>query len=553
MGTAIPRPAFIYKYIIQTNKETLAMDFKKKFKNRLKNSLEGFDISSNPSDFLNQISEELSSEQESNKVLKFKKQLSKTKQKIKEESVTEILEQFLEALPTEKSYINEIVLPIKEEPENIPLEIDYISAVADIISKEESLKVKEDTNLFSEPNAKTEPSLYALQNKVKFLEDWIYKISAAGPGSGEVNFRWLDDVNRNSIGDTDQILRYNPNDKKFFFGQLSGDQGKIRSLQFEQTGSGIPSVPGMITWNSTKDCLDVYQNDDTTLQVGLESYIRVYNTSGNTLNNGTIVRFAGVDSNSDTPICLPMIANSSSVPLYMVGVLTNEIANGSFGRATVLGEVRNLDTTGNTYNEVWNVGDLLWVSPTIPGGYTKTRPTAPNTVISIAAVLKKDSSNGILLVRPTIYERHYYGSFYDTTEQITTVNTATPVKINSVQIASGFHIANNSQIVAENAGLYNYQFSIQAKSSSSSTQNMSIWYRKNGVNVNNSSTVISLDSNKSVVVPAWNFIESMNAGDHFELVWAVDNSGVVIANNVVRIDNSPDIPSVILTVTQVAL
>lgn len=39
-----------------------------------------------------------------------------------------------------------------------------------------------------------------------------------GPGSGEVNFRWLDDVNRNTIGHTDQILRYNPDDKKFFLG-----------------------------------------------------------------------------------------------------------------------------------------------------------------------------------------------------------------------------------------------------------------------------------------------------------------------------------------------
>lgn len=56
----------------------------------------------------------------------------------------------------------------------------------------------------------------AITNKMKFLEQAIAKIAAHGPGSGEVNFRWLDDVNRASI-DKDRQLMYDPTTKKFLF------------------------------------------------------------------------------------------------------------------------------------------------------------------------------------------------------------------------------------------------------------------------------------------------------------------------------------------------
>ena len=55
-----------------------------------------------------------------------------------------------------------------------------------------------------------------LNKKVELLEKWISRIAATGPGGGEVNLRWLDDVNRNSISDG-QYLRYDTPLKKFTF------------------------------------------------------------------------------------------------------------------------------------------------------------------------------------------------------------------------------------------------------------------------------------------------------------------------------------------------
>jgi hypothetical protein len=55
-----------------------------------------------------------------------------------------------------------------------------------------------------------------LELEIKYLREWVGKIAALGPGSGEVNFRYLDDVDRSSIGE-DKYLAYDATAKKFFF------------------------------------------------------------------------------------------------------------------------------------------------------------------------------------------------------------------------------------------------------------------------------------------------------------------------------------------------
>lgn len=74
---------------------------------------------------------------------------------------------------------------------------------------------------FQQPDVpKVDPTIKAVQDKLKFLEQWVGKISAAGPGSGEVNLRYLDDVYRPSIYDG-RYLRYNDTLKKFEFAEVN--------------------------------------------------------------------------------------------------------------------------------------------------------------------------------------------------------------------------------------------------------------------------------------------------------------------------------------------
>ena len=80
---------------------------------------------------------------------------------------------------------------------------------------------KTNVDLFNQPNLpKVNPEIKALTDKIQYMENWLSKISMAGPGGGEVNLRWLDDIDRSSIYDM-RYLRYNNANKKFEFAEVN--------------------------------------------------------------------------------------------------------------------------------------------------------------------------------------------------------------------------------------------------------------------------------------------------------------------------------------------
>jgi len=83
-----------------------------------------------------------------------------------------------------------------------------------------------------------------LEQKVKQLEAWISRIAATGSGSGEVNFRWLDDVDRSSI-DQNKYLTYNPTSKKFQF-----EDTRVSIEAFDRSTSiALTSTPQLLRPN----------------------------------------------------------------------------------------------------------------------------------------------------------------------------------------------------------------------------------------------------------------------------------------------------------------
>ena len=444
-------------------------------------------------------------------------------------------------------------------PEEIKEELVKIDepapAVPNIVDKVVA-HVKETTapSMFVQPEPPTTGrDIQAIQSKLKLLEGWVSKIAMTGPGGGEVNFRYLDDVQRNTMtfNNDSWLLEYDAATKKV---QFTEDIGPVRSIKMNTAGHTITPVAGLLSWNVEEDCLDIHNVDGSVLQTGLEQHMRVRNETGATLTNGTVVRFAGVyEDNSHEPIVVPHIANGSVHGLYTVGVLTNDIPNNTIGRATWFGKVHDLDTTGTSSGETWQRGDLLYVHPTLPGKMTNVKPYAPNIVVSTAAVLHVGTTDGILLVRPTIYPRMYYGSFSDTlTQTAAAINTPYAVKLRTTDIASGHHISSNTQVVAEVSGGYNYQFSLQIASSSASKKEVYIWARKNGVDVPDSASRLTITGNDEYRVPSWNFVLPMAANDYFELMWATSDVSVSISAPGATAF-CPAIPSAIMTVTQIAL
>lgn len=329
--------------------------------------------------------------------------------------------------------------------------------------------------------------------------------------------------------------------------------------------AGDSSVGGTITigdavvlsWNEQEDCLDIEQEDGSTLQTGLEQYIRVKNSTGSTMTEGTLVMFTGVNGNNE-PTAAPLVANSTFNPLYSIGVLTNNVANGTIGRATTFGKVRSLDTSGSDVSETWAEGDILWANPNHNGKLTKVKPTAPIPAISVAAVLKADATDGILLIRPLLQPRLFYGVFTsNTTQTCAASNTAKPITYNTVQFASGHEIVTynsvaNSALQANFSGLYNYQFSLQIQSSSASKHAVWIWIRKNGVDVPASASQLTLESNGGNLIASWNYVMSMAAADKFQLMWATDSHTSISVVSLANTAFCPSIPSVIMTVSEIS-
>jgi len=144
-----------------------------------------------------------------------------------------------------------------------------------------------------------------------------------------------------------------------------------------------------------------------------------------------------------------------------------------------------------------------------------------------------------------------YGAFYDTTTQSGSANVSSSIKFNSTDYSEGVSITNNRRIVLANVGVYNIQFSAQLVDTSFGSSTIHIWLMKNGVNVPHSAGKIFLAANEETIA-SWNYVvPATSPNDYYELVWQSTDSDARILYEAAT-GNIPAIPSIILTVTQVA-
>lgn len=151
------------------------------------------------------------------------------------------------------------------------------------------------------------------------------------------------------------------------------------------------------------------------------------------------------------------------------------------------------------------------------------------------------------------YVRFPYGAFHDTTTQTAAATgTAYAVTFNSTDLSNDVTIGSpTSRIVVANAGIYNFQFSLQLDKSSGAAGHTYIWARVNGVDVPYSASEVAIQGTTAEAIPAWNFVLSMNANDYFQLMWSVDDANIQL-KAVAAAAPVPAIPSVILTATFVS-
>lgn len=117
-----------------------------------------------------------------------------------------------------------------------------------------------------------------IRNKIKFLEQAIGRIAAAGPGGGEVNLRWLDDVARETIIDG-RWLKYDGSRKKFVFDEIN---------------------PYEVVYNTTEVTTPTYTVDDNDFYIGVNYAGPVTITLPTSANSGRMLIIKDEDGDAET-------------------------------------------------------------------------------------------------------------------------------------------------------------------------------------------------------------------------------------------------------------
>ena len=153
-----------------------------------------------------------------------------------------------------------------------------------------------------------------------------------------------------------------------------------------------------------------------------------------------------------------------------------------------------------------------------------------------------------------------YGSFIDTSTVAAVANVSAPVLFNGVNTnSSQVYIGTpTSRIYITNAGVYNYQYSLQITNSAAQIHTITVWIRQNGVDIVASSSEVNLPvkrgSVNSATILAVNYLIPVQAGDYIELMYVADDAAVSLttipASVVAPIH--PAAPAVIITVTFVS-
>jgi len=115
----------------------------------------------------------------------------------------------------------------------------------------------------------------------------------------------------------------------------------------------------------------------------------------------------------------------------------------------------------------------------------------------------------------------------------------------------------SSKVVFAVSGFYNIQFSIQLLNGKSSIDNVTLWFRQNGVDIPNTAGIATVPigpgTTLGAIIVAWNLVISITAGDYIQLMMASD-SGDTVAGTYPpgTAPVHPVSPSVILTATFVS-
>lgn len=390
-----------------------------------------------------------------------------------------------------------------------------------------------------------------IRNKIKFLEQAIGRVAAAGPGGGEVNLRYLDDVDRSTITDG-WYLRYSATKKKFEFAEVisSGGNGATGPAGATGPGGGDAGATGVTGSSGAQGASGLNGSTGPTGASGVSGASGVLGASGSNGASG-INGASGASGAAGTQGASGVAGASGTQGIDgasgvdgATGISGASGVNGSTGPTGASG----IDGASGIQGASGSIGLTGATGVGVQGASGSTGLTGATGLTGSTGPAGASGAVG------------YYGSFYDLQDRIAAAeDVSAPIQLDHTSETNGVQLLNGSQVKVLNAGVYNVQFSCQLHNTGGGGDGtvVNIWLAKNGTAIPDTATNVTVNSNSPFVVPAWNFVLSLEANDYVELYWQTENVNIIIehagATGVQGATGfSPAIPSTILTITQVA-
>lgn len=179
---------------------------------------------------------------------------------------------------------------------------------------------------------------------------------------------------------------------------LTGGISSPDFIQFDTTAT-VTDATGKLYYDNNDQfkTLAFQMNGSSIQKIGEETYYRVKLTAPAT--RGQVMMFTGTLGASGGLTAAPATGLTAEQSNYILGIADETGTTNDWIFVKDFGEVKGINTTGGA--ESWVQGQVLYYNPSVTGGLTKTKPTTPNAIAVMAAVVNVGTSNGILFVRPT--------------------------------------------------------------------------------------------------------------------------------------------------------
>ena len=149
---------------------------------------------------------------------------------------------------------------------------------------------------------------------------------------------------------------------------------------------------GKTIWNDTFGTLEFgLKGGNVNYRLGQSSIVYVKNADNAGLTKGTVVYTAGSDGVNKTVRLAQANAESTSSKTF--GIIAETVSGGSKAFCITFGNIEGINTSA------FAEGATVYLSPTVAGGMTTTKPSAPNHMVVVGFCLRSHATLGVIFVK----------------------------------------------------------------------------------------------------------------------------------------------------------